>query len=695
MLKLRAVFQLALFFCVCYATSDPAWSQPAPSGSLDLSGWDFDAQGPAELKTRWDFCWQALLKPGDECPDGWLSLAVPGFWSQLGLPREGYGTYRVHLTLPESTEPLALRVFGPYSAHRIWINGKEYPGAGVVTTSPTGAVSLRHNRIHTLPVAVRDVELIVQVANYAQRAGGLRRVWLVGNQSDIQTMETLRTIRDAAFMSVYLLTGLLFIVLFGIHRENRAWLYFGLLAISAGMRFLPTGYSDIGQVLLPDMDGITAVRMEYLANALVVFTVTSYFHAKLPGFVPRRPTQGVQVVSVLSMLAALLAPLTFLPAQLIAIQLTAPMMVVLGLTGQIRAYRAGVPHQGLTLFATSIGGIALIHDILRTQEILINQNQAEWLSPCLLLFVIIEAVVLLRMFYDSFTTIRDLSDELMESNEDLRETNVAIERFVPVEFLKQLNKVSIKDVHRGDHADARMNVLFADIRAFTQQIERKSSAEAFEYINAFLERMEIQIHSQGGFINQYFGDGIMALFDHNSDAAVAAAIGMQRALREHNRERAGRDAFETLMGVGINTGAVMLGTIGGEERLDSGVVGDPVNVAARIESLTRTYGAEILISGNVYERLFDPSRYQLRELDRVQLRGKSEVITIYEVLDGLDAEVLEKKLATLADFQEGRRLLAEGDRESARAAFEACLRIHPDDAAIAIYLERIEAAALV
>jgi class 3 adenylate cyclase len=349
----------------------------------------------------------------------------------------------------------------------------------------------------------------------------------------------------------------------------------------------------------------------------------------------------------------------------------------------------------LTLFATSIGGIALIHDILRTQEILINQNQAEWLSPCLLLFVIIEAVVLLRMFYDSFTTIRDLSDELMESNEDLRETNVAIERFVPVEFLKQLNKVSIKDVHRGDHADARMNVLFADIRAFTQQIERKSSAEAFEYINAVLERMEIQIHSQGGFINQYFGDGIMALFDHNSDAAVAAAIGMQRALREHNRERAGRDAFETLMGVGINTGAVMLGTIGGEERLDSGVVGDPVNVAARIESLTRTYGAEILISGNVYERLFDPSRYQLRELDRVQLRGKSEVITIYEVLDGLDAEVLEKKLATLADFQEGRRLLAEGDRESARAAFEACLRIHPDDAAIAIYLERIEAAALV
>ncbi len=219
-----------------------------------------------------------------------------------------------------------------------------------------------------------------------------------------------------------------------------------------------------------------------------------------------------------------------------------------------------------------------------------------------------------------------LSNHYGRTWDDLRSTNRAIVRFVPSPFLELLGRNKITEVTRGDSTAIEMAIMFSDIRGFTTMAESMGPQKTFSFINDYLGRMDPEIHKQDGFINDIFGDGIMALFHKGADAAVAAAIGMLRATDEFDSS--------LRMGVGIHTGELMLGTIGGSERLDCTVVGDPANTASRIEGMTKMYGAALLISEATYQALEDPDAYDIRPLDRVIAKGKDEPSTIYEVLDG-------------------------------------------------------------
>ncbi len=167
-----------------------------------------------------------------------------------------------------------------------------------------------------------------------------------------------------------------------------------------------------------------------------------------------------------------------------------------------------------------------------------------------------------------------------------------------------------------------MSTLFADVRGFSALAEKVGPKETFDIINRYLAFMEPAIHGHGGFILQYLGDGIMALFPKRADDAVHAGIEMHRALVRLNEARRGTGEAPLVIGIGINTGTVMVGTIGGTERLDSGVVGDSVNVASRIEGMTKMYGAALLLGDRTVEALEDRDAFTLREIDRVVAKGR-------------------------------------------------------------------------
>ncbi len=285
----------------------------------------------------------------------------------------------------------------------------------------------------------------------------------------------------------------------------------------------------------------------------------------------------------------------------------------------------------------------------------------------------------------------DTLSDLDLRNRDLAELNRATSRFVPFQFLELLQKDSIRHIAIGDQRELDMSVMFADIRGFTSMAERLGAADTFAFINRYLSHMEPEIHREQGFINDIFGDGIMALFHRGADAAVRAALGMLAALARFNErlEAEGKPPVE--IGIGINSGPLMLGTIGGQERLSCTVVGDPANTAARVEGMTKLYGARLLISRNTYERLEDPTRYLLREVDLVQAKGKDAAVEIYEVLDADAAALREQKLATRDDFAAGLGAYRAGDIARARAAFERCGAGAPDDRTVALYLERCAA----
>jgi class 3 adenylate cyclase len=253
-----------------------------------------------------------------------------------------------------------------------------------------------------------------------------------------------------------------------------------------------------------------------------------------------------------------------------------------------------------------------------------------------------------------------------------------------------LGKESIIDVAVGDNVQQDMSILFSDIRDFTTLSETMTPEENFKFINAYLSRMESAIIENNGFIDKYIGDAIMALFSGSADDAVKAGIAMLNRIVEYNQHRANSGYAPIKVGLGINTGLLMLGTVGGKNRMDGTVISDAVNLASRLESLTKNYGVSLLISQQTFLHLHDPSEYSIRFIEKVTVKGKSKAVTVFEVFDGDEPKIKEGKLATKTIFEEALILYQQHLTREAAQRFEEVLSINPRDTVAQIYLERCQ-----
>lgn len=294
-------------------------------------------------------------------------------------------------------------------------------------------------------------------------------------------------------------------------------------------------------------------------------------------------------------------------------------------------------------------------------------------SVTLLIFV---AYTLIRLLISSIA--------LRISHEKLLRTNKVFERFVPKESLNLLSKSSLLELKLGDSVKKEMSILFSDIRSFTSISEGMTPEENFQFINSYLNVMGPIIRQNKGFIDKYIGDAIMAIFQDNSEDPIHAAIQMQLGLQEFNQT----SPLQIRIGIGIHVGPMMFGTIGENDRIESTVISDAVNLASRIEGLTKYYGVQILISEAIYDNLQDPHRYKIRYIDRVVVKGKNKAIKIFEIYDFAEPEVIEKKLLAQADFESGIEAFFAKDIEKAYEFFQKATSIFPEDPPALLWQER-------
>ncbi|MCB9737882.1 MAG: response regulator [Deltaproteobacteria bacterium] len=266
-------------------------------------------------------------------------------------------------------------------------------------------------------------------------------------------------------------------------------------------------------------------------------------------------------------------------------------------------------------------------------------------------------------------------------------TNAAASRFVPYEFLAVLGRRDLTEVSRADCALQDVTVFFSDIREFSTLVEGLTPRENLDWINEYLAAMEPPVLQNHGFVDNIIGDAILALFGRSADDGVRAGIAAQAALASYNEVRVARGDDPLRVGIGLNTGPILLGVYGGAERLKCGVVGDPVNLASRIEGLTKRIGT-MLISADTRAALVDPSAYQMRYVDKVVVKGRSVPTELYEVLDGLGAEEAAQKLAHREPFEAAVRTFQAGDVAAAERAFLALEALCPLDLAVPWYLQR-------
>ncbi|HID98792.1 MAG TPA: bacteriohemerythrin [Thiotrichaceae bacterium] len=269
----------------------------------------------------------------------------------------------------------------------------------------------------------------------------------------------------------------------------------------------------------------------------------------------------------------------------------------------------------------------------------------------------------------------------------LRETNEAYARFVPNEFLQLLKKEQIIDIKLGNNVEMNMTVQFVDIRSFTALSERMSPQENFNFINTYLKAMCPIIRKYNGFIDKYIGDAIMALFI-NADDALKASIVMLQMLDFLNDIQKAKAQAPIKIGIGLNTGKLMLGIIGEENRLQCTVISDAVNLASRLEGTTKTYKNTLIISQNTFNNLRNPQEYAIRFLDKIKVKGRTKRVNIFEVFDGDIKEIREAKLATLNNFEKAVHLYQQHKFCQVETLMRSCFKKNPHDVAAEVYLQR-------
>ncbi|MBD2086268.1 adenylate/guanylate cyclase domain-containing protein [Coleofasciculus sp. FACHB-542] len=227
----------------------------------------------------------------------------------------------------------------------------------------------------------------------------------------------------------------------------------------------------------------------------------------------------------------------------------------------------------------------------------------------------------------------EMSVALQTSFSKLQKTLKSFEHFVPDKFLAVIAPEGIENIQVGVSATRTMTILFCDIRGYSSMAEQMTPQQTFSFLNDFLECMGLPIEESGGFIDKYIGDAIMALFDdEGTDSAVRAAILMQQTLSRFNEARMQKGLPAIAIGIGIHRGEVVMGTVGFTSRIDSTVVGDSVNLASRLEGLTKQYNCNILVTESVVNSLYHPESFYLGLVDKsVKVKGKDEAIAIYEV----------------------------------------------------------------
>jgi predicted ATPase/class 3 adenylate cyclase/GAF domain-containing protein/tRNA A-37 threonylcarbamoyl transferase component Bud32 len=266
----------------------------------------------------------------------------------------------------------------------------------------------------------------------------------------------------------------------------------------------------------------------------------------------------------------------------------------------------------------------------------------------------------------------------------------AQQRFVPIQFLKHLGHTDIAKVELGESVSMEMSVLFSDIRNFTPLVERLSPKAVIELLNQFYSQLGIPISACGGFIDSYSGDGIMALFAVPPQKAVEAGIMMSKTLEQFNTSYHSNSPSGIKIGIGVNTGPLVLGTMGANDRMQCSVLGDTVNLASRIEQLTRVYDAQFLIAENTMKHLDNPHAFSTRMVDCVAVKGKAIAVHLHEILDAETDERRAAKEATKTLLCTALEAYFARDFIRARHILEEAIAMDPIDPVLSTFASRAE-----
>ena len=621
-----------------------------------------------------------LLMPGDTAD---LFAGSPA--AKFSQDVKGYAWYRKRFKLDETPQvAVSIQIGEVQNADRVYVNGKLVGEGG--RFPPDFRSGWSRFRSYRIPAEyLKAGENVVAVQTYFDS-----EAWIAGpiNLVDSGTAGWNKMVNDfflnhglEAMSFLLMAIGIFFMLFFAQRNQEVEYFYFALssfaVAITISLQYFENKYPEI------PLSSNTILKITQAALLYFPALLSLFYKYYSDGEASRwrvavsllLPLTGVVLMSSASERSDILL---YRNIYLITI----PIFIADLLFQSGRQLLRG-NKKGLLIIMGLLPCLLLgLHDVLAFAFRAIDSNIALFIYGLPILLLII-AGQLSRRFVQSLT-------EAEKLNVTLRDMMDSFARFVPLQFIRHLNKEQITDVALGDAMLNNMTILFTDIRDFSRLSEGMSPEENFKFLNSFMRRMEPSIKVNNGFVDKFIGDAIMALFSETAEQAVRAAIQMRHELLAMNAHRA-EQGYQTIdFGIGVNSGEVMLGTVGSSTRMDTTVIGNTVNLASRLEGLTKVYKMPILISHYVYAKLTDPSEFFIREIDLVRVKGIEEPVYIYEVFDNDPDEIREAKYATREKFANALAAYRAGDFRGARILFESCAEGCPQDTVSHFFVRRCD-----
>ncbi len=659
----------------------------AEKGFMDLQAWNFEKDGNIRLDGEWEIYWNKLLDPGDFKNSDTIPsdlVQIPNIWNGQKFNGQevsgnGFATFRLKVKIKNPEKLYALKIITMSNAYKLWVNNELVAKNGVVGQNKNTSIPEYKPQVVAFYPDSSVVQFVVQVSNYHHWKGGIWHPIKFGEYPSVQKERDIRIVLEIFLFGCLFIMALYHFGLFSLRKIDVSTLFFGLMCLSIGVRSLFTG-ENLVTIIFPNLDWFISRKIEFLLTFTSIPIYSAFSRSLYPKEWPKYLYWTIMSIGIGLCLFVLFTPVgiyTFTSYIFTFFSSISSLIIIFVFTKAVIRKR-----EGADLFLTT----SLFLLLTMVNEIL---NQTEVVHTGLYLPVGLFIVVFAQSFILS-----------TRSAHAFRTTEIyarTFQKFVPKQFLKRVAKEGIESIKPGNAEKGEITVLFSDIRSFTTLSEKMSPDEVFNMLNEYLSYVEPPIRAHHGFVDKYMGDGIMALFEKEGDQSsayntITAALEMQDSLRRYNhlRKEASKPALE--MGIGIHTGQVIIGTLGGNERMDSTAIGDAVNLCSRIEGMTKVYGVEILVSGPSIGILDNKSTFLFRFIDYVIAKGKTEPVSIWEVMGKRSEAGMDKKVLLEAEYESSIKKYRDKMYAEAILGFKKCLEIEPNDKVSAIYIKRCEEA---
>lgn len=666
---------IILFFVLLLIQNVKASKPEVIKGEIDISQLNFNKFKILKLNGQWEFFEGEFIKTYPKAkPIESSYIKVPDSWNKHSYNGKiknglGYGSYRL-IIKKKPYEDISLMIKDISSSYKVWVNNKLKTELGRIDTIEAGCIATYGKRSIALPKDSTIVEVVIEVANFCQHKGGIKTFISLIKTNQVMLQHERESLRTYFCLGIIIIMGFYHIFLYLLNRKERAGINFGLFCIFIFMFLLSR--SRLIYYFYSDYDWDWGNRIEYISLYICSPLFFIFFVRSFPKQYKKFYINTSSLISVGFGLWVLTTTTKSFSKSLDYFHIVLLIYIILVVEGLIKASIKKESGIRFILLGFLIFMTALVNDILHVQNIINTDN---YIIFGILGFTICQSLFLAYKSAKNNQKVIDLSINLTTLNKSL-------ERFVPSDFMQLLGKKTINEVDLGNSIEREFTVMFSDIRAFTSISEKLSPEQSFAYINKYFKTIAPIIRRHNGFIDKYMGDGIMALFPSSANDAIEAGKAMFKELKQFNDENIKLGNPQIEIGVGLHTGLCILGTVGEPLRMDTTVISDSVNLASRIESLTKFYKTPMIISEETYGKSSSVNKVFIRYIGESKVKGKSIKTKLFKVF--LDHSVYDIKL--LDKFDKAISDFYNKDFEIAKKTLEELSKTNINDEIIELYL---------